>query len=239
MGTRYADHTGRFCRGVSRRMREHVKQRIDSAVFYIYKRLGINQFPITPRNAIRLVGKCRYMSYEKLAAVSNCGLDDVIHACRSADGCTHYDRAKQRYLILVNEYGRNESRVRWTCAHEIGHIVAGHFQEEDFMEHGKADPMREEEADYFSASFLCPLPAIPHLFISSSTELADCFGLSGIASERRWSEFLKKQCVCDDLTRYFNWNGTRTTGRKPRLRTDRAIDIWPDDETWSALSSRL
>lgn len=210
-------------------MRETIKQRLDIAVFQIYTALSLNQYPIEPKNIVRHVANCRYMSYEKLAEISGYGVEDVIRSCRSADGCTQFDRRNNRYLVLINEAGRSDERIRWTCAHELGHIAAGHFLEPDFIEQENRRDEREEEADYFAASFLCPFPAISRLFIQNATELADCFGLSQTAAGLRWNEYMRLSDAEPMMDSYFVKHTARTTGRKYRYHTERAIDVWADD----------
>jgi len=210
-------------------MRENIKQRLDLAVFQIYSSLCLSQYPIEPKNIVRYVTNCRYMSYEKLAEVSGCGVRDVIRSCRSADGCTQFDRRNGRYLVLINEAGRSNERIRWTCAHELGHIAAGHFLDPDFAEQGRRRDEREEEADYFAASFLCPFPAISRLFVEDADELADCFGLSQTAALLRWSEYMRMSDAEPLMDAYFIRHTARTTGRKYRFHTEKAIDVWADE----------
>lgn len=47
-------------------------------------------------------------------------IDDFIYG---EDGLAIYDPVVKRYTILINEKAEPFGRVRWTVAHELGHIV--------------------------------------------------------------------------------------------------------------------
>ena len=51
----------------------------------------------------------------------------------------------------------------------------------------------EDEANYFAANFLAPSSAIRCLNAKSATDIRDWFGMSKMASENRFAEYLKNQ----------------------------------------------
>jgi len=94
--------------------------------------------------------------------------------------------AKIHYVILVNS-GMPWDRIRWTLAHELGHIVM----------HSLPTPNMEEEADRFAAEFLMPSQMI-------RTELSEV-SLESLASLKpRWkvaiSALLKKALSLNRIT---------------------------------------
>ena len=102
---------------------------INNQVLKIYSMLPAIQFPIDTKEIIHYIPNCRYMSYQEFAQINKCSVDDVIQICESKSGCTHYDITHDRYLILCNqstEDNNNIGRQRWTCSHEIGHIICKH-----------------------------------------------------------------------------------------------------------------
>ena len=214
-------------------MRDEAKARIDRAVLYLYRNAFSEiMFPVQPEKVVHKLTLCRYITYAELARVSGKTLSDVSRACNSSDGCTHYDPRTNRYLMAINTSGRSRARTRWTTAHELGHIAADHFVE--LVNDGRleASPSElvymEEEADYFAASFLAPFPAIRMVRAKSPGDIRAWFGLSQIASEYRWSEFLKNT-ETGEIDRFFN----RYAGGRPREAVkleSRAIDIWADCE---------
>ena len=210
-------------------MRKTVQDKIDSAVFCLYKELELRKFPISPAELILKVRNCGYMSYEEMAKTSGVTIDDVIRACRSGDGCTYYDAVSGRYLVTINTGGRSEARIRWTTAHELGHIAAGHFLEiANKGRIGVSDAEAEGEADYFAASLLAPFVAIRMLYARCPEDVADLFGISQAAASIRWEEYTRRGKSPEALERLFSTRTPKSSGRIYRYHTDRAIDVWSD-----------
>ena len=171
-------------------MRKVVKKVIDETVMKIYWE-GFAPF-VFPADPVALIGKiyaCDYRSYEQLAVKNKCRPADIVRILKNPDGCVFYDRKKNHYMIAANEEGRSPARIRWTIAHEIGHVVAGHFLEID-MDFLPENKLMEEEADYFAASFLAPFFAIARKDFRRPAEIRDFFGLSQTAAEYRWNEYV-------------------------------------------------
>ena len=215
-------------------MREDVRQKLDSTLAYLYRTAFYSViFPIRPETVLRKIANCRLITYERLADVSGQTVADVIRACDSSDGCTHYDPVKNRYLVAVNTDGRNAGRILWTMAHELGHIMAGHFLELADDGRPEASPSEllymEEEADYFAANFLAPFQAMESLRVQSAADIRDWFGLSQTAADRRWTEYQKPHELTE-LDKYLSWSGVRSSTKKPRpLRKYHPIDVWSDE----------
>ena len=214
-------------------MREDAKTRLDDAVLFMYKNAFQEiRYPVEPQRVISRLKLCRCMSYEELAAVNGATVADVIRACNSSDGCTHYDPKANRYLMAINMRGRSAARIRWTSAHELGHIAANHFVE--LVNNGKLDTnpsdlaYMEEEADYFAASFLAPFPAIRALNVKSAADIRCLFGLSQTASEYRWEEFVH-DAGDTALDLFFRTRTPHSDGRRP-CASSKAIDVWADYE---------
>lgn len=177
-------------------MRDEIKLRIDSAILYLYESLFRTPvFPIDPFKVVRRLEKCRCLSYEDLSNTCGVPVTDIIRAFNSSDGSTHYDPVTDRYLMALNMSGRSKARIRWTTAHELGHIAAGHFQELSdaglFEASSEMLPQMEEEADYFAASFLAPISAMRILRVKSAADIRDWFDLSQTAAELRYAEYSK------------------------------------------------
>lgn len=158
------------------------------------------RFPIKPRQLISRIPNCRVMSFQKFAEINKCCLNDVIQICESKTGCTHYDTAKDRYLILLNESSSDNNvpgRKIWTEGHEYGHVQLGHLPiaavpqlaENSFS--NLQVPEFEAEADYFASILLCPMPICQLLNVQSPQDIQRIFGLSGEASEIRYNAYEK------------------------------------------------
>lgn len=173
---------------------------INQLVLSIYRELPIVSFPINPQDIIKHISNCRYMSYQQFMKLNDCTLDDVIQICESKSGCTHYDKSTNRYLVLCNESfdnNNNSGRQRWTCSHEIGHIVCKHHTLSAYSklsENGllKVDnEIFEKEADYFAATILAPFPLFKVLNINTPEQVQETFGLSHEAATNRFEQYLK------------------------------------------------
>lgn len=172
---------------------------VNNQVLNIYSMLPTIKFPIDVKEVIRYIPNCRYMSYQKFAKINQCSIDDIIQICESKSGCTHYDIMNDRYLILCNQStaDNNVGRQRWTCGHEIGHIICNHhtisayekLSENSLLQ--TTNPEYEAEADYFAATLLAPFPLFKILNINSPIDIQNTFGLSAEASLYRYKQYLK------------------------------------------------
>lgn len=175
---------------------------VNQVVLNVYSRLPRIEFPLRISDVIDQIPNCRHMSYQEFASVSGCSVDSVVALCESKSGCTHYDIKNDRYLILYNDISNdNPGRVRWTCSHEIGHIMCQHFA---FATYNKLcenslssglTPEYEREADYFAATLLAPFPIMKHMNISSRLETQNVFGLSREASDYTFRKFVDWKSV--------------------------------------------
>lgn len=71
---------------------------------------------------------------------------------------------QEREILIDQRVLEHEGRFRFTCAHELGHLmlhrkVSGIFHETNTMGPGSAHRI-EREADRFAAAFLMPLPLL-------------------------------------------------------------------------------
>lgn len=173
---------------------------INNLVLRIYKMLPKIQFPLDIKSIISYFPNCRYMSYQEFAKINGCTTGDVIQLCESKSGCTHYDIMQNRYLILCNQStqdNNNIGRQRWTCGHEIGHVVCNHhalsayekLSENSLLQINNAE--YEAEADYFAATILAPFPLFKILNIRSAIDIQNIFGLSAEASLYRYKQYIK------------------------------------------------
>lgn len=173
---------------------------ICNQVLQLYKTLPTIKFPIDPRIFFKQIQNCKIMTYRTLANINQCDIKEIAVLCESDSGCTHYDVAKNRYLVLYNNSTENNNvvgRIRWTLAHELGHVLLNHLPyiaephiaENNF--NNLSNPELEAEADYFAALLLCPMPLYELLNIKSASDIQNVFGLSFEASEVRWRDYIK------------------------------------------------
>ena len=199
---------------------------INNLVLSIYNTLPVIQFPIDVKEVIKYIPNCRYMSYQQFAEVNHCSISDVIQICESKSGCTHYDILQDRYLILYNQStqdNNNSGRQRWTCSHEIGHILCKHhsisayekLSENSLLPHTN-NQYFEAEADYFAATLLAPFPLFSFFNIQSAIDIQNIFGLSCEASLYRFKQYVKwknnhrKTAWENDMKHIFQYKSNHT-----------------------------
>lgn len=174
---------------------------INDLVLQVYCTIPQIKFPIDAKNIINYIPNCKYMSYQQFAKINNCSINDVIQICESKYGCTHFDASKNRYLILCNQStsnNNNTGRQRWTCSHEIGHILCNHHNISAYnklsingLSLNVDNYQFESEADYFAATLLSPFPLFSLLNIKSAIDIQNVFGLSKEASIYRYNKYVK------------------------------------------------
>ena len=76
---------------------------IYNQVLQVYRGMDSISFPICTCDILAQLPNCRALTYQEFASINQCTVRDVIILCESKSGCTHYDIANDRYLILWNE----------------------------------------------------------------------------------------------------------------------------------------
>ena len=157
-----------------------------------------------PLDILNLIDENRWglMTYQQLAATNDCSFHDVLTASGSDDGFTVYNG--RNYTIAFNER-RSRGRIRFTLAHEIGHIFLKHFIDFDelviargAMSSGQYKVL-ENEANAFARNILSPLCT---MLIKkwSTTQIMDICQITFDAATTRL-DFLRKDLYWAGFTR--------------------------------------
>lgn len=99
-----------------------------------------------------------------------------------------YQSGNVAYELFFDDH-QDARRIRFTLAHELGHIILKHQREEDW---------EEKEADYFAAQLLTPDPVFAPLSAAgfdmmSPRTLSGLFLVSSAAARRRTAPVLHRQ----------------------------------------------
>ena len=73
-----------------------------------------------------------------------------------------------RYIVLFNDW-KDDTTIRFTLAHEIGHIVLGHTEDNEIA---------KKEANCFARNLLCPIPVRTALDLHTVSDLCTAFDVS-------------------------------------------------------------
>lgn len=149
-----------------------------------YEILKINKakiFPIEPLNIINSLNNCYAMTYKDFALINDVQLNEVSTLLNSDDAATWENENNQK-IIFYNQDVNSKYRIRFTLAHELGHIVLGHITENKVgitVSDDKYDAY-EKEANYFAKRLLAPLPIIYRLVSELNDHRITSFEISNI-----------------------------------------------------------
>ena len=120
------------------------------------------------------------------------GFDDLSHLGDNVLGAAFI---KEREILIDERVLEHNGRFRFTCAHELGHMILHRSADKPFLERGLdvtfSTERYERQADRFAAAFLMPLPRLERTIIEALDERglkrADCvYQLMHATAESEW-----------------------------------------------------
>lgn len=135
------------------------------------------------------------------------GFADLSHLGKDVLGAVF---TEEREILIDEKLLENEGRLRFTCAHELGHLILHQRVRKEFHELRLFSvffsPDRyEREADRFAAALLMPVPLLERELVA----IADRHGLKRgetviqLMDSTLESEWLWRRIVLPDITRRF------------------------------------
>lgn len=112
-----------------------------------------------------LLPNCRLLSYGQACFFYAYSFNDLMEVSEYGFSIL----CNSHRIILYNE-NAPFGCIRFTLAHEIGHAVLGH-QDED-------DPISEKEANCFARNLLCPVPIVYGLNLCSVNDYTNVFAIT-------------------------------------------------------------
>ncbi|RKJ64429.1 ImmA/IrrE family metallo-endopeptidase, partial [bacterium 1XD42-1] len=137
--------------------------------------LPVNPCAIVPQNGWIL------FSYADFAAWIH---KDIAHLQThyDKDGFVLWSKPAQTFVVCYND-NAPQNEIRWTVAHEIGHISLHHVSPSCPMlaRHGAGNRLYELEAECFALRVLCPAPVLRECGVNTPEEIT---GMCGIPDTR-------------------------------------------------------
>ena len=128
----------------------------------VLREAGIDKFPVNLKQILRHYG-IRLMTYEDFCAYNECDISVCLDQF-GEDGATIAMRGG--YLIVYNNRRSPKERIRFTLAHELGHIFHQHHAElgVETLQRMRVEKhlydVMEDEANCFARNLLCPAFAV-------------------------------------------------------------------------------
>lgn len=168
----------------------------------------ITSLPINVEQLIKNTGFCVLKKYSKQMQKRDLTYD---YLCDNfgKDGVTLFNPSnKKPYTILYNDYRKPYARIRWTLAHELGHVILRHnsnFEETKLSRSGLTDAaykVLDDEADAFAAELLSPAIVLIAAGWTSKNDIVKHCALSNDAAKYRSKSVLGIEKVKE---RYFTY----------------------------------
>lgn len=173
---------------------------IQSIANNVFISCKLNSYPIDLFLLFKHFKNCRVVSYSAHMKKFNLTEKETISHFGSDEGCTIYNPLKDRYIIFYNDldtYFKVPERVRWTLAHELGHVLLEHNKISDKTKIFRSTLSDDEyswmeaEANRFASLLLANPIILDKLNISSEADIKKYCNLSLEASKYRYENLLK------------------------------------------------
>lgn len=173
---------------------------VSQCAWEVIKYFGFHHYPIDVSviyKALPIVVN----TYQHFAARAGLTLDNYIDVVGAKDGFSIYDKNKNKYVVAFNTQDMTKCRIRWTLAHELGHIVLNHFDEFEDTRLSQTGLTEEEygvldvEANVFASELLCS-PAMVGLLPEHERNIdfiSNLFVISKQAAEKTIEQWLEHQ----------------------------------------------
>lgn len=159
------------------------------------------EIPIDIKKIIKKHKNIKLMNYSKFQEFFQLTFDEIVGIYGSEHGFTIYDSKKDAYLIVYNDV-YDMGTVRWTIAHELGHIKLKHLKRRDYnlIHYNNGEHPMEKEANTYAKHILAPFPLIAKIKeynegfnIVRPDEISTIFGIN----------FTPSVFICDHISKLY------------------------------------
>lgn len=224
------------------------KPRIDRSLRIVRDLIAETQINWLPVDPFEVYRHYDWALYSCTAAEEIYGKKDPFNIKKQrVDAKTFRVRETGEYITIYDEQYL-EGRIRWTLAHEIGHIRLGHlvdFEETCLCRGGLTEAkykVLEREANVFAAELLAPMAILRFLKLTTASEIADFCKTSKEAARYRERDFqlYGNKAIYLEADEFFRRQfnhfitlstvepgGAKVTSPYIKMRDDRRFEICP------------
>lgn len=171
---------------------------------------NITALPVDVKSIIKAHPQCCIKRYSKQIEKHKdiLQLTDLIEKFGQDGAAIYKKEQKKAYTIIYNDFCSSSNRIRWTLAHELGHIILNHhvdFEGTRLSRGGLSEAayrVLDAEADAFAAELLAPTIVLIAAGWTSKTDIQTHCLLSSAASKNRSKSIL---CIQKVKARYFTY----------------------------------
>ncbi|MCQ4935187.1 ImmA/IrrE family metallo-endopeptidase [Anaerotignum propionicum] len=173
-------------------MKYRLYQQARNLSWKVLQDCGIKQFPVNLGEICRFY-KIKTIPYSKFTL-----WDMVDSQAKNGDGFSF--QMENQYYIVFNDSINYLGRIRFTLAHEIGHILLGHVETITFYRNSEIDSQaaeKETQANIFARDLLMPAVVLSALNVHSATEIAKLCNISLQSAKiraKRMEELYQRNC---------------------------------------------
>lgn len=174
---------------------------VSNSAWSVIEHFGFHCYPID-LDAIYKALPIVSHTYQYYMSMWDVTLDEYISSvCGIKDGFSIYDKGNNLYVVSYNTQDMTQARIRWTLAHELGHIILNHFGEFDATSLCGPGLTEEEygvldvEANTFASELLCS-PAMVGLLPERERNIdyiSNLFFISKQAAEKAIEQWMEHQ----------------------------------------------
>lgn len=156
------------------------RNQIKDVALSVLEKARVDKLPVNLRDVLKALGfLCTTFENAKAHGIIVEGTDDGYTLARPVPGGV-------QYMIIYNAAVMVRQRIRWTIAHEIGHIVLGH------IDGAYKGGDKEAEANYFARELLAPLSVLDELGARTPAAISQTCDISSEAAELRSADFVRR-----------------------------------------------
>ena len=161
-------------------MRYSLYQQARNLSWKVLQEMGIQNFPI------HLGEICKFYNIKTIPYSKFTLWELVDPQAKQGDGISL--KTGGQYYIVFNDEIQHAGRIRFTLAHEIGHILLGHVENITFYRNSEMDSdtdEREVQANIFARDLLMPATVLSALNLNTSAEISLLCNVSMQSAEIR------------------------------------------------------